>query len=278
MSGIKAHTLRIWEKRFDLLSPKRTETNIRYYADDDLRKVLNVSMLINSGEKISKIAALSDDELYTAIQSLDDDESVNQKRINELVNIMLNYDERNFIKTYDACVKKMGHFDTVVKILFPFLNKVGILWLSEEVRPTHEHFMTNLIRNKMIAAVDALPMVKQGKKGVLFLPENELHELGLILINYVLKKNKIQTYYLGQTTPIQEAKGVAETVDADFMITYTLQKCKDKLREFLYLYDKIKVNNAYFFENEMQAPLNLNYPRGVEKITNIDAILEKECA
>lgn len=277
LSGIKAHTLRIWEKRFDLLKPKRTDTNIRYYADDDLKKILNVSLLCNSGEKISKIASLTDSEICAAVQKLEEGGFLLEKRLDDFVKAMLDLDEIAFNKIFDKVVKELGFQEALTKVVFPFLKKVGILWLSDEIQPIHEHFTTNLIRNKMIAAIDGLSAIEEGKKAVLFLPEDEFHELGLIFFNFLLKQRGIKTYYLGQTTPIAEVKAMVETVNADFVLTYTLVKSKKEIVEVLSQLEGFNDTVIYFLEHSTQNKYHLEYPKGVHKITKVDSLLKKEC-
>jgi|SRR5690554_296817 len=276
LSGIKAHTLRIWEKRFALLKPKRTATNIRYYSDDDLKKLLNVSLLCNSGEKISKIAALTDAEICKAVQLLGEGEFMKEKRLDDFVKAMLDLDEVAFNKTFNQAIKELGFQEALTTVVFPFLKKVGILWLSDEIQPIHEHFTTNLIRNKMIAAIDALPVVAQGKKAVLFLPEGEFHELGLIFYNFLLKQAGVKTYYLGQTTPITEVKAMAEAVNADFALTYTLVRCKNEIKTLLSRLEGFESTRIYFLEHKAQSKYHFKYPSGVHKITKIDNLLKKE--
>lgn len=274
ISGIKAHTLRIWEKRFDLLNPDRTDTNIRYYSDDDLKKLLNVTLLCNSGEKISRVASLDDKEMAKAIQSLESNGMMKEKRVDDFVKSMLDLDEISFLETFDQCVKDLGYHDTIINVIFPFLNKVGILWLSDEIQPVHEHFTTSLIRNKMIAATDALPPISKGKRGILFLPENEYHELALIFFNFLLKQNRIKTYYLGQSTPIAEVKAIAEEVKADFILTYTMIKNKMEIQTYLEELADFPTKQNFFIEHRSQRIFKLNYPEKVSKLTEIDELLD----
>lgn len=275
ISGIKAHTLRIWEKRFELLNPDRTDTNIRYYSDDDLKKLLNVSLLCNSGEKISRVASLSDKEMAEAVQSLESNGMMKEKRVDDFVKSMLDVDEVAFVKTFDQCIHDLGFHDTIINVIFPFLNKVGILWLSDEIQPVHEHFTTNLIRNKMIASIDALPMVENGKKGVLFLPDNEYHELGLIFFNFLLKQKGIKTYYLGQATPTAEVKALVEAIEADFVLTYTMIKNKMEIQSYLEELDSFSLKHKFFLEHKSQRIFKLNYPKGVSPLTEIDELLSQ---
>jgi DNA-binding transcriptional MerR regulator len=275
ISGIKAHTLRIWEKRFELLNPERTDTNIRYYSDEDLKKLLNVSLLCNSGEKISRVAYLSDKEMAEAVQSLEANGMMKEKRVDDFVKSMLDVDEVAFLKTFDQCINDLGYHETILNVIFPFLNKVGILWLSDEIQPVHEHFTTNLIRNKMIAAIDDLPTVENGIKGVLFLPEKEYHELGLIFFNFLLKQKGIKTYYLGQATPTAEVKALVKAIEADFILTYTMIKNKMEIQSYLEDLDSFSLKQKFFLEHKSQRIFKLKYPKGVNRLTEIDELLNQ---
>lgn len=276
-SGIKAHTLRIWEKRYNLLEPKRTDTNIRYYSDEDLKKLLNVSLLCNSGEKISKIAVLTNEEMCEAVRALEDGELLTEKKIDDFIRAMLDLDEQAFNQTFDELIEEIGFQQTLLEVVFPFLRKVGILWLSDDIQPTHEHFTSNLIRNKMIAAIHALPFVEEGRKGVLFLPEGEFHELGLVLFNFILRKHGVKTYYLGQSTPIAEVNAMVKAVNADFVITYTLINCLEETSSIIDRLEEIADNaKVYFFELKHQESCKMEYPKGVQKITTINELLDKE--
>lgn len=275
ISGIKAHTLRIWEKRFELLNPERTDTNIRYYSDDDLKKLLNVTLLCNSGEKISNVASLTDEEMCEAIQGLESNGMMKEKRVDDFVKSMLDVDEVAFVKTFDNCINDLGFHDTIINVIFPFLTKVGILWLSDEIQPVHEHFTTSLIRNKMIAAIDALPIVKNGPKGILFLPDNEFHELALIFFNFLLKQKGVKTYYLGQSTPIAEVMALGDTIEADFVLTYTMIKNKMEIQSYLEELEQFSVKKKFFVEHKYQRIFKLKYPKSVSKLTEIDELLNQ---
>ena len=172
LSGIKAHTLRIWEKRYNLFEPSRTATNIRNYSDNDLRKLLSVRLLSNDGVKISKIVSMEKEEINKRVLAIEDKQIINQKRIDDLVFPMFNYDEDRFDELFDSYVKDLGLEKTFEQIIYPFLEKVGVLWLCDEINPAQEHFMTHLIRSKLIVAIDQLPNPNEdSKRAVLFLPE-----------------------------------------------------------------------------------------------------------
>lgn len=220
LSGIKAHTLRIWEQRYNILKPKRTDTNIRYYDELDLRLILNISVLNKHGHKISKIAQMSEEELRREIISLSDRTQDASDKIQALTLCTMDMDEEKFEYLLSQSIKQVGFENTMLKVIFPFLNRIGILWLAGSVNPAQEHFMTHLIRQKIIAAIDNLkPNYTEGKKYMLFLPEGEWHELSLLFANYLLRSRKQRTSYLGQTLPLADLQEAYKVCKPDFLFT-----------------------------------------------------------
>ncbi len=220
LSGIKAHTIRIWEKRHQIINPERTKTNIRFYSDDDLKKIINVSVLNNNGVKISKIVKLTQAEINQQVANLSETKNDIEIYIEQLIVAMIDMEEEIFEKLLGSLTLKFGFEKTMLEIVYPFMEKIGVLWLTDNITPAQEHFISHLIRQKIIVAIDALPIApKTEKKAVLFLPENELHELGLLFYHYVVKKQGIRTYYLGQTVPHKSLKSACEEHKPDMIIT-----------------------------------------------------------
>lgn len=220
LSGIKAHTIRIWEKRHHLVEPRRTPTNIRYYSDEDLKKIINVSLLNTHGVKISKIVDLTVDEINQKVVELSESQNSIEIYIDQLVLSMIDMEEEHFEEILSSLIVKLGFERTIIEIVYPFLEKIGILWLSNNITPAQEHFITNLIRQKIIVATDALPLApKTAKRVLLFLPENELHELGLLFYHYIAKNQGFRTYYLGQTVPYKDLLYVSEVHCPDVIIS-----------------------------------------------------------
>lgn len=219
LSGIKAHTIRIWEKRYRIINPSRTATNIRFYSDHDLKKIMNVAIVNSSGVKISHIARLTSDELSKMVGA-ESDIAIEVAPIDQLIVAMVELDEPNFERLLVKLASKLGFEDLILKVVYPFLEKIGILWQTGNITPAQEHFITNLIRQKLIVAIDQLPYPpKTSRKAILFLPENEYHEIGLLFYQYLTRKNGILTYYLGQNVPYSDVKQTAETHKPDFLIT-----------------------------------------------------------
>ncbi len=220
LSGIKAHTIRIWEKRYGVVQPSRTNTNIRYYTDADLRKIINVALLNNHGVKISKIAGLSVEELNRRVQELTDEQPEASAHIDQLVVSMISLEEEQFDKALSHLVLRYGIEYTMTEVVYPFLHKIGVLWQTGNITPAQEHFVSNLIRQKIIVAIDALPLANKGaKSAVLFLPEFELHEIGLLFHYYIVKKAGLKTYYLGQMVPLSDVHKICEDHNPNFLIT-----------------------------------------------------------
>ncbi len=202
-TGIKAHTIRMWEKRYNIVEPKRTNTNIRYYDDDDLKKLINISILNRNGYKISAIVSLSDSAISEEILSLAHTLNDFESQIEGLVVSMIDFDENMFEKIFNTAVIKMGFEDAVINILYPFFEKIGVLWQIGTITTSHNYFISNLVRQKIIVAIDGLvtSFTNKTKTYLLFLPEGEHHELGLLFYQYILKKNNYTIIYLGANVP-----------------------------------------------------------------------------
>ncbi len=221
LSGIKAHTIRIWEKRYNFLDPSRTDTNIRLYSDHDVKKLLNISLLYRHGEKISKIAHLSLDQLGERIRNLTDDFDDIESHLEQLTICMIEMDERKFEKYLSRFILQHGFEETIIDIVFPFLKRVGILWMSDNITPIQEHFISNLVRQKMIVAIDGLPIINDSNapKVMLFLPEHEFHEISLLFFHYLIRKMGFNTFYLGQHVPIDSLVEAAKIYKPDYLVS-----------------------------------------------------------
>ncbi len=220
LSGIKAHTIRIWEKRYRIILPQRSETNIRSYSDDDLKKIINVSLLNSNGIKISKIADLTAEELVKKVNELSVSKSSDDIHIDQLIVAMVDLDEEKFEQILRGLIQRYGLEKTIISIVYPFLQKIGVLWLTNNISPAQEHFISNLIRQKIIVAIDSLPLAPKGRPPVLlFLPEAELHELGLLFYYYIVKMEGFRTYYLGQMVPYRDVVALCKSHDPRILVT-----------------------------------------------------------
>jgi len=283
LSGIKAHTLRIWEQRYNLLNPKRTDTNIRYYDDADLKLILNVAMLNAHGLKISKIAAMSAGDISEEIIKLTDLTEDHQDQIQALTICMIELDEERFEKVLSTIILKMGFEDTVLNVIYPFLSKIGILWQTGAISPAQEHFISNLIRQKLIVAIDGQLVKPIGKTFMLFLPEGELHELSLLFSSYLIKKHGHKVIYLGQSTPRADLISVYKMQKPDYLLTViTVSPAGDKVQEYVDMLGKefgkseIFVTGLQALEQSLIIPKNIRLLTFAKEIKNILLQMKKD--
>jgi MerR family transcriptional regulator, light-induced transcriptional regulator len=221
LSGIKAHTIRIWEKRFGLIAPQRTSTNIRTYCDSELKKILNISILNRNGLKISKIAQLSQDEIVLKVNQFTHEVSNSESQIESLTVAMIDLDEYRFEQVLSRAIIQFGFEEAVTRVLYPFFVKIGLMWQTGAVNPAQEHFITNLVKQKFFSAIDGLinPEMTNAKRFIFFLPEGEMHEIGLLFLCYMAKKRGYRTVYLGQSVPLNDVAELVKRRHVDCLVT-----------------------------------------------------------
>lgn len=221
ISGVKAHTIRIWEQRYNLLNPQRSEGNTRYYDDEEMRRLLNISTLVNAGSKISQLSRLNDEELNVLIDKViaektETSNAQNMAIINQLIAAGINYDEFLFEKAFSSAVLKYGLVEAYEKIVYPMLIKVGLMWGKSDLIPAQEHFVSNLLKQKLFHAIEQNYVgLKPKETWLLFLPEEEDHELGLLVSNFLVRASGRRVIYLGQKVPYGNLKSVVKEVKPD---------------------------------------------------------------
>jgi DNA-binding transcriptional MerR regulator len=221
LSGIKAHTIRIWEQRYSFLKPNRTDTNIRFYSNDELKKLLNVALLNKFGFKISHIDKMNQTEINDKILSLNQLEALQERIVNTLIQNMVDLDTEAFEDELDDFIAAKGIEKAISQIIFPFLEKIGILWLTNHINPGQEHLVTNIIRQKLIVGIESIrTTVKINKSVLLFLPETEYHELSLLFMNYMLKNKGVTTIYLGCSIPLKDVEYLVNLKKPDYIYTH----------------------------------------------------------
>ena len=210
MSGIKAHTLRVWEQRYNFIQPKRTDTNIRYYDNKDLKLILNISLLKENGFKISKLAQMTLEEMGLEVLKITEKNLRYPDQIHALTIAMVDMEEERFEKVMATNILQIGFERTMMNIIYPFLTKIGVLWQTGSINPAQEHFISNLIRQKLIVAIDGqfVNSDNYSKKYLMFLPEGELHELSLLFAHYIAKSRKNKVIYFGQSLPFEDLESV----------------------------------------------------------------------
>lgn len=228
LSGIKAHTIRIWEQRYSFLKPQRTATNIRYYSNQELKTLLNISLLNKYGYKISHINRMNQDELREKLLSLTGQQAQQERIVNELIQHMVDLNIEEFEKVLDVYIESKGIERAINYIIFPFLERIGILWLTDHINPAQEHLITNIIRQKIIVGIDkCVTPLDLKTKVLLFMPENEHHELGLLYLQYLLKSRGVKTIYLGANVPLSDLEFVVELKKPDYIYTHLTTVMKE---------------------------------------------------
>ena len=260
LTGISAHKLRIWERRYSFLNPMRTETNIRYYNASQLKKLLNIGILSRNGFRISKIDKMTDEEIFENVTNILSNVSFeHQDEINALILHMMNYDELEIQAIFQRSTIRLGFLSTITDLIYPFLNQLGILWGTNKIIPSQEHFISNLVRQKIISAIDSLPIPGENSPSIAaFLLDNEDHEIGLLLSSFIAKSLGWKVYYFGQRVPNRDIKLMIEQIKPTLALTmFTTPKGENEIKQ-------IKET----FESINDVPLLISENIGFESINN----------
>jgi DNA-binding transcriptional MerR regulator len=287
LSGIKAHTLRIWEQRYNLLNPKRTDTNIRFYDDDDLKLILNVALLNDNGFKISKIASMSAYEIRDEVIKLTDRSLTHDDQIHALTICMIEMDEDRFDKILSTNIIKLGFEQTMLNIIYPFMSKIGVLWQTGAINPAQEHFISNLVRQKLIVAIDGQISQGGGKKFLLFLPEGELHEISILFASYLIKSKGHKVIYLGQSTPNDDLLAVYKLHQPEYLLTViTTSPSSEYVQEYIHALSErfgqaqILVTGYQVLGQDLTFPTNvvqMSYIRDIkELLEELDPVFQEK--
>ena len=235
ISGIKAHTIRIWEQRYQFLQPSRTTTNIRTYSSNELKTILNVSLLNKYGFKISHIDKMTSEQMEEKILSINQLDAQKERVVNNLIKEMVSMNMLGFEQQLDIYIAQKGIEKTINEIIFSFLERVGILWVTNHINPAQEHLATNVLRQKIIYGIEKLPPItKYNKRVILFLPEAEYHEIGLLFVHFLLKLNGVYVDYLGANVPMVDLEYLVKTNKVDYLFSHlTLPAKKFKFDKFI---------------------------------------------
>jgi len=241
LSGIKAHTIRVWEQRYTFLKPQRTQTNIRFYNTDELKSILNISLLHKYGYRISHIDKMNEEEVREKIISLTFGQAQQERIVNELIQHMVDLDMDRFECVVDNYIMTRGIDKTITQIIFPFLDRIGILWVTNHINPAQEHLVSNIIRQKLIVGIEGVVSHMTANKTILlFLPEGEHHELGLLYVSYLLKTRGIRVIYLGANIPVEDLEFIIKIKRPDCMYTHlTCVACNFNFEKFLIRMNKL---------------------------------------
>ena len=234
LSGIKAHTIRIWEKRYHLLDPNRTDTNIRSYSDHDVRRILNVALLIKNGYKISNVAAFDEPKLQAEVLRINRNLTDPEKNIDQLLFHAVNLDTFGFEQLLDKIIGEFGFSKTIHQVIFPFFERIGILWQAGSIFTAHEHFVSNLVRNRLIRETGKFERNESAQTVLFFLRENEWHELSLLYFNFLAAQAGLRCVYLGQSLPFEDLSNLLINSEFDFVCTSFIQAIeKTELEQYL---------------------------------------------
>ena len=275
LTGIKAHTIRIWEQRYSFLRPQRTDTNIRYYNNDELKKILNISLLNKYGYKISHIDKMSEVEIGDKIMTLNNSLAQQERVINDLIQQMVDLNIEDFESSLTEYIRLRGIEKTINQIIFPFMERIGVLWITGHINPAQEHLVSNIIRQKLIVGTEGVAsLLKVDKTGLLFLPEGEFHELGLLFIQYLLKSRGISVLYLGANVPIDDVEYIIKAKKLDFLYTHLTSVSHG------FSFDRFIAQASKKFENipfiisgrlaisyEKKIPAKMNFKRSLHEVT-----------
>lgn len=275
LSGIKAHTIRIWEQRYSFLKPKRSQTNIRYYQSDELKKLLNIALLNRHGFKISHIDKMSPDTVREKILSLSSAEAKQERMINELLHGMIDLETSLFEQILDDHIKTHGIDDAIKNLIFPFLHKIGILWMTDHIKIAQEHIVSNIIRQKLIMGIEnARKLHSSNKCVVMFLPDGQYHELGLLYMHYLLKIRGLKIIYLGADVPVDELVYVCQLRQPDFLYTHlTSLPIKFNFEKYLAaIHHRINstpvvISGRVAQEYSRKIPQGINLARSLDEVT-----------
>ncbi|MBZ5858015.1 MerR family transcriptional regulator [Flavihumibacter profundi] len=281
LSGIKAHTIRIWEQRYNFLKPQRTDTNIRYYSSEELKALLNIALLNKYGYKISHINRMCAEEIRDRIVTIGNAEAQQERMVNDMIKHMVDMDIAGFEEQLDSYIAARGIDKTITQVIFPFLEKIGILWLTNHINPAQEHLVTNLIRQKLIVGIDgAFSHVSVKKSVLLFLPEGEHHEIGLLYTYYLMKSHGINVIYLGANVPLKDVEFVANLKKPDYVYTHLTSVAHNfNFEKFLHNYSircgkhPLVISGLLTQQYKKKAPENIYFKRSLAEVMEYVASL-----
>ena len=277
LSGIKAHTLRIWEQRYNFIKPKRTDTNIRFYDDEDLKLVLNIALLKDNGHKISRICTMPAEDLNLEVMQLMEKKLGFPEQIQGLTLAMLELDEDRFEKILSTCILQMGFERTMLNLIYPFFQKIGVLWQTGAITPAQEHFISYLVRQKIIVAIDGQVVSSSNfnKKYLLFLPENELHEMSLLFSSYIIKSRNNKVIYIGQNVPHEDLVSIYKEHNPDYLLTVlTSSPPLNEAQAYIYKLSESFKKAKIFIAGHQVIGQDLDFPKNTILLNKMQDLLE----
>jgi len=266
----------MWEQRYRVVKPQRTLTNLRVYSDDDLKRLLNISLLNHNGLKISKIARLNDEEIKEEVLRLKQDILNTDSQVESLIAGMIELKESTFETLLNRLMNQLGFEDTIIKVVYPFLAKIGILWQTGNINPAQEHLVTNMIRKKLFSAIDALGSTETGQKIIMFLPEGELHEISLLFYTYIIKKHGYCPVYLGQSVPFSDIVSVQRSYNANYLFTIFITNLLEMpILDYINLLSKTFKKQKIFIAGDIISKLEFKRVPNISKIKSPEYFVDE---
>lgn len=277
LSGIKAHTIRIWEQRYGIITPRRTQTNIRYYQDEDLKLLLNIALLNKNGLKISKIAEMSKEEMAVKVGALSEVNFAHDTQLNALTIAMIEMEEAKFEKIIESNIEQLGFEKTIFEVIYPFLDKLGLLWLTGSINPVQENFISYLIRQKIIAQIDKLKLntTSSASQVLIFLPQRENQELSILLLNYLLKARNYRVIYLGPNVSFSDLEDVRQIHQPHFIFTMITESYdREPAQKFVDRLSKLFDSSKILLSGYQVVAQNLESKGNVHILTSLEETIQ----
>ena len=276
LTGVQAHTIRIWEQRYGIIAPKRTDTNIRYYTDEQLKYVLNIAFLNKKGIKISKLALMNSEQINDEIEKLYETND-NNIFIHGLQSAMVDFDKNKFEKIFASCILKDGLIKTMIDVIIPFMQKIGAMWSTGTINPAQEHFISNLIRKKILVAIDGIipELNPKSKRIILYLPEGEFHEIPLLMAYYIIKSQHHDVLYMGSSLPLIDLKSAINFVEPEIVLTMITVAMPDfTLDEYFNIICTSFPNQTVWASGSIINQLHQKFPN-LDKVNSIQELITK---
>ncbi|MGI8892748.1 MAG: MerR family transcriptional regulator [Bacteroidia bacterium] len=278
-SGIKSHTIRIWEQRYKALTPSRSKGNTRFYDNGQLRRLLNIVSLMNTDYKLSELCTMPDEKLFTILRELQlknlSPDSQSEFYISQLIAAGLSFDEEYFKTILSGVIENAGIKEAYIHVIYPMIERVGLMWANNSIPPAQEHFMSNLIRQKFSAATEALPAPTKKETWVLFLHENEYHEIGLLLSNYLIKEAGMKVIYLGANVPTETVINTVDYLSVDNLLFFLVHHdIPSDIQNFISELSKQFYKQKLFLSGDEKLieqlimPVNFSWLKNVDQLVN----------
>ena len=253
---------------------------MRLYNLENLQKLLNVTLLYNNDYKISKIALLSPEEINENVHKLTINKNADDWSIGLFKLAMINFDQRLFTKTFNDLLEQFSFGEVFKNVFVPLMNELGVLWQTNSISPSHEHFITSLVKQKIHAMCEDLQQKstrRTDRRFVLFLPDNEIHELGLLYLQYEVLNNGFQCVFLGQSVPIVSLSNLVDIGEPITFISYfTIEPGQDKIDSYLNTFSSEIIENIdselWILGYQVQYISN-KMPQKMRKFSSIDDVI-----